>query len=62
MKKIKDLRFMELYAWVMIPLMIGVGLWLLTRPCIFHPFSNHSAWEWGYRDATGHWPDPNIVP
>ena len=30
---------------------------IMTRPCIFHPFSSHTAWEWGYYEASGKWPD-----
>ena len=28
-----------------------------TRPCIMHPFSTHDAWEWGFREGYGDWPD-----
>lgn len=26
-------------------------------PCIYHPFSCHDCYDWGYKEATGHFPD-----
>lgn len=31
--------------------------WIWSRPNIFHPFSKHSAWEEGFKRATGMYPD-----
>lgn len=32
--------------------------WLITCPCIFHPFDRkHSSYDWGFKEATGYFPD-----
>ena len=48
---------MKKYRIILISFTVLASIWIFTRPCIFHPFSKHNSWEWGYREATGYFPD-----
>ena len=49
--------FSEKKEYILIILIIIMVYVIFRIPCIFHPFSCHDCYEWGYKYSTGEFPD-----
>jgi hypothetical protein len=47
----------KLIKSLLLVIFIIFGLYIITLPNIFRPFSKWSAYDEGYKRATGHYPD-----